>query len=354
MDRKREDEKTKKIVDDLDELSMHPDLVKSWSIQSVFHDFLKEGDRERKKIEPRTHIWATEVGKNHWERYMKMTGVQAKGDFSGRVLGKFFMGELIERSLAIVLVMIGVLKIDNEHITIPETKDMLSVTGYIDFVVGGKPKPWSEIEKDPITELIFSKQLFGQYKPFAKKIHEKILKEHENGLKSLVYEIKSVNSQLFWAKKDYLQEAYKFHMFQNLTYLRATKIEQGRVLYVSKDDHVMQEFPIYLKNEKMNEEWEEDVKKMTYYIRNKIEPPKPEMVIFDERKKINFTHNKKKYYITGSYTDNWEIKWSNYITQMGYKNVDDYTKQAHTIVLKKNNEIKDAFRKEKGLIKGKK
>jgi len=45
-----------------------------WSVQGIWNEELTLGRKDR-VLEPRDHIWASELGKSHYERYLKMTGV---------------------------------------------------------------------------------------------------------------------------------------------------------------------------------------------------------------------------------------------------------------------------------------
>lgn len=71
------------------------------------------------------------------------------------------------------------------------------------------------------------------------------IKNKQTG-KELIYEIKSKHSRSFWYMNDKGQGAQLSHKMQLWTYLEANKIEEGRILYVSKDDLSLLEYPIFL------------------------------------------------------------------------------------------------------------
>ena len=283
-----------------------------WSIAGIWNEQLTFGRKER-KLEPRQHIWASELGRNPYERYLKMTAVKPDFDFDERTLRKFEAGNFFERIIGFIFVCAGILKEDNKWYEIPESKDHIRVTGKPDFVAGGKPD-WERVKEHISEELLF--KLMPNLGRIAKALVQYFAEKYPEGLPDLVYEIKSVNSMVFWAKKDYLQEAYPHHRLQLFWEMKATGLQEGRILYISKDDLTVAEFPIYSNDKELNKLYEEDVKLMTEYIRGKRALAKPKGLVFDKRKKLKFQYNKKKYTIEGCFTENWQIEWSNYITKL--------------------------------------
>ena len=318
-----------------------------WSIQSIWNEQLTFG-REERELKPRTHIWASELGKEPYERYLKMTGVKPDFDYDERTLRKFEAGNFFERIIGFVFVCAGILKEDNKWYEIPETADRLRVTGKPDFVAGGKPD-WNKAKEQISEELLF--KLMPNLGRIAEALVKQFSEKYPDGLPDLVYEIKSINSLVFWSKKDYLQEAYAHHRLQCFWEMKATKLPEGRILYISKDDLTVAEFPIYANDKKLNELYEADVKAMTKCIREQKAPQRPEWVVFDERKKLRFQYLKEKRVLEGSYVPNWQIEWSNYISQLtGLKGK---TKEAVVAIWKNclkdekkrlNEELKDKFK----------
>ena len=318
-----------------------------WSIQSIWNEQLTFGRKER-ELKPRTHIWASELGKDPYERYLKMTAVKPDFDYDERILRKFEAGNFFERVIGFVFVCAGILKEDNKWYEIPETLDALRVSGKPDFVAGGKPD-WEKAKKQISEELLF--KLMPNLGRIAEALVKHFAEKYPDGLPDLVYEIKSVNSMVFWSKKDYLQQAYPHHRLQLFWEMKATKLPEGRILYISKDDLTVAEFPIYESDPELNKLYEADVALMTKCIREKKAPPKPEWVIFDERKKLRFQYLKKKRVIEGCYVPNWQIEWSNYISQL--TGIKGKNKEAVVVIwqniLKKqkkelNDKLKETFK----------
>jgi len=284
----------------------------NWSIMGIWNEELTLGRKDR-PLEKRTRIWASEIGKNHYERYLKMNAVKPDFDYDERTLRKFEAGNFFERIIGFVLISAGLLKFDNKWYPIPEDENHLLVSVKPDFIAGGKPD-WEKVKEDLETNLLF--KLMPNLARISKRLVETLSEKYPDGLEDLVQEIKSVNSMVFWSKKDYLQEAYPHHRLQTFAGMKATGLPSGRLLYISKDDLTVEEFPIFLNDEKLNKLYEDDVRAMTKYIREGIEPPKPEDIVFDKNKKLKFQRDKKKCVIVGCYVENWEIEWSNYITQI--------------------------------------
>ena len=314
-----------------------------WSLNGIWNERLTFG-REQRAPYKRNVIWASEIGKDHYERYLKMNAIKPDFDYDERMLRKFEAGNFFERIVGFVLVSAGILIYDNRRYEIPEDKDHLMVSVRPDFIAGGKPD-WEKARKRVSEELLF--KLMPNLGRIATQLVENFSKKYPNGLERLVFEIKSVNSVVFWAKKDYLQDAYPHHSLQVFTEMKATGLPEGRIFYISKDDLTTAEFAVFLDNLELNRIYEEDVKAMTKYIRERKEPPKPLNVVFDPRKKLRFQHNSKKYVIEGCYTENWQIGWSNFITRItGIKGktqkevVDKWERSIQKELREKNDELK--------------
>ena len=311
---------------------------KQWGIVQIWNETLTFG-RDKREVIPRDYCWASELGKNHYERWLKMNGKKPDFDFPERVLRKFEAGNFFERIIGFVLMSAGILIYDNKPMEIPADADHLRISVRPDFVAGGKVD-MRKVEEDIATNPLF--KLMPTLGKIAEQIAIQCSKNHPEGLKKLVFEIKSINSLVFWAKKDYLKDAYPHHSLQCLAEMKATGLNEGRILYISKDDLTTAEFPIFINDEKLNKMYEDDVRAITKCIREKVAPPKPDYVVFDKDKKLRFQFKTIKYVIEGCYVPNWEIGWSNYITQ-----ITGFTGKTQEEVAKKWEESLKAEMKEK-------
>ena len=318
-----------------------------WSIQGIWNESAGQMRREPKA---RDYISFSDLGKkDFYSRYQKMMGVPESNPTELRVLRVFAAGDEFHHLLKTVFKKTGLFiksqddkdASGNNQWSIIEPMDkMLKVLGKYDVLAGGVPN--LERAKKAITE----SDLSDFVKDRSIKIAEYFAEKYAQGLKHMIYEFKSINSMAFWNKKDYLTDAYPHHLLQLYGYLKANQMEEGRILYISKDDLMMAEFPLYYPNEKLEKLLNEDIEQMSHYILNKIEPPKPEDVVFDEAKKLTFQRDKKKIVINGCYVENWEVARSPYFTKMtGFKTVDDWQESIKGRIANLNGKLKEDYDK---------
>lgn len=305
-----------------------------WSICGVWNDSLV---KEQKELKARTHIHAGEIGKSFYERWQKMQGVQYTEGFDDRTLRKFAAGNIFEDLIGFVLKRIGILVDSQGRVEIPESDKHLKVTGYLDYVAGGV-SDWKEA-RDRVASEGFPEAV----EKIALNLIDYFEEKYPKGLEEIVYEIKSVNSQVFWAKKEYLEEAYPHHVMQLYTYLKGLNKPKGRILYISKDDMTLVEIPIVYPTPRLEKIWSDDVEQMTKYIRDGKEPPTPDWIVYDKRKKIRFQKNKKKYIINGCYVKNWEIDWSPYFSLITDLPKDKWELECRRLCKVENDKIKEEY-----------
>jgi hypothetical protein len=214
-----------------------------FSIQELINQSLKREEHKKESW------WPTDLGKCLSGAYYRRLGAKPDKEFTDRQLRIFKCGNLFEDFIAEQVKKSGNgYKIETQaRIKLPE----YDLTGYADLRISG-----------------------------------------ENT--DLVYEIKSVHSRKFWymEKREGPDEHY---MLQLWIALYALKVKEGRLIYVSKDDLTIAEYPVYLNDERLksmalgelailNEAW------------SKKEPPPPEPAIKDG--KIN-----------------WKARWCDYHSQ---------------------------------------
>ena len=318
-----------------------------WSVMGLWNKML--GLTQRYPPKERDYISFSDLGKEPWSRYQKMMGVKVTNPFPERVLRKFAAGNEFHNLMSNVFKALGILVNTQDEpdesgrnqwsIIQPEGK-LLKLLGKYDNLVGGKVdrgQVMTQCHKMGFSDFVKERTLL-----MADFLEE----NYPEGLPELLYEIKSINSMAFWAKKDYLRQAYPQHELQCYGYLKANNLPEGRILYLSKDDLMMAELPIYLKDPEMTKRFNEDREMMSNCILNREEPPKPENIIFDPRKKLRFQWKKEKHILEGCYDYNWQVKRSQYFTLMtGFKEESRW-KAEHTKELsKKNVELKEEYKK---------
>ncbi len=321
---------------------------KPFFLENIWNEVLISSQIQR-ELKPRDYIYASEIGKNYWERYQKMNAVPCTDIIEDRVLRKFAAGYIFEELVGRFLSQMGLLKSSQEKVEIPECDEHLRVSGRLDYVAG--VDDWDEAMRK-------SEEQFGEADPdelnisqkIGKNILEQLRKDCPEGFANTPLEIKSINSNVFWSKKEYLDEAYPWHVFQLYTYLKAKNLPEGSIIYISKDDMTIKEMRVRLDDSKIALAWTEDLIKMSEFHRKNQEPERPLNLVFDYRKKIKFQKNKVGHVIIGKYEPNWEIKWSSYLKLLtGFNNTDDWENSLKPEMKKLNDEIKAKFIKDNNL-----
>ena len=313
-----------------------------WAVSDIWNQLLGLAKRYPPKV--RDYISPSDIGKHYWFRYQKMMGVPETNPFEDRVLRIFAAGDEFHHLIRNVFRACGILLKAEEWSVIPATDKTLKVLGKYDIIAGGLANV--EQAKKYCEEWNFSDFVAQRTIMMA----EKLLKKYPVGMPKLLYEIKSINSMAFWNKKDYLQDAYPWHTLQCYAYLKAENLPEGRVLYVSKDDLMTAEFAVKHPDPELEKEFQKDLMAMTTYIKEKLEPSKPNYFNFNPMGKIRFQRNKEKYVIDGCWEISWEVSRSVYFTKLtGFKKVDEWELTLKDELKRKNDEIKQKYIEEKNL-----
>lgn len=270
--------------------------MSNWNLSNLLTDLI--GTRSNSKGEVRTEIWASDLGGLMLDRYLDMKGTPYSDLPTGKNLMTFFLGVQIEAGLKEILEKIGIAYTDNER-RLYQEKDYLPVVARPDLIV--EVSDWEEVRKkiNLMAEEAMKLDPKYQEREMAKvKAYFEVIKKFKDrfpeGLKKTIFEIKSTNTMSFKKKK--FEGASIQHQLQLLTYLKAYNLPEGHIIYVSKEYGDMQEFVIKADNVVLNELWEEDVAKISRYIKEDVRPP----LVFDPK--------------------DWRPKYSRYYTML-YKNL---------------------------------
>lgn len=281
-----------------------PNIIR---LQELWDIYNNEKSEEERKIKSKDYISAGEIGFPFLDRWLKMKGVKPSNPYEPRVKRIFNAGNAFHDTVKETFKKLGILVDTEQYIEIPATKKTLKIIGYYDARV--KIKDWNKVELSSESR----KQLAEKY----------TLKPNVEYL----VEIKSINSNAFWYHKNFIAQGYKHHQFQLYTYLKATNIQQGKLLYISKDDLTLEETPIFLNNEKLAQEWQKDVETITYYYKNNIKPKKEADLIF------NRTRNR--------YEKNWRVGRSLYLTYITGKTKKEWEDETTLKVKAFNKKLKE-------------
>ena len=165
-----------------------------WSVMGIWNS-ITEVERQKPKV--RDYISFGNIGKDdYWSRFMKMKGVPESNPIEGRVIRIFQAGDTFHDLVKGVFRSAGIYIFSQDDLNekgerdwseIPATETQLKQFGAFDVLVGGKPdlkKAMEWIGKSDMTQFQRDK---------ATKIAEYFADKFPNGLKPMIYEIKSIN-----------------------------------------------------------------------------------------------------------------------------------------------------------------
>jgi hypothetical protein len=274
----------------------------SYSFYKIWNDSLLVGHYSKKEPKARERLWATELGKSYIDLFLTLKGEPPSNNFSETTLRKFDAGIIWEKVIETILKKTGVM-IENQGWVEYKINGCLPVVGKLDFLIGGKTdkeKAKAEIEKikDLLPENVY-------------KASFKIIESLPEELKTIVLEIKSISSFMF---NKYMTsgQANDNHRLQILHYLLAKNLDEGHIVYISKDDARLLEVGVFNPSF-VNQEYEKFVKEFSNYYFNNEQPPKEKEIVFDEE--------------WGKFDVNWKVLYSQYLTKIyGYKDQEEVRK----------------------------
>lgn len=307
----------------------------SWSLTSIWNKTLLMR-QDSWEFKPRNYIRSSELGGAFLDRYYKLKGIQSTNPYDERTLRKFEAGNLFEWLVGNVLKRAGLLVKTQDTIKVGYP-NCLTVWGHYDYKVS-PPESW-EKARESVKEVEYPVKLEQIALKLIDYLQEKYALiyasngELKSGMKTILYEIKSVNSMVFWSRIDQLYNAYPHHRLQLYSYLKGTGIEEGRLLYISKDDMTVVETGVFLSDEKTEQLLREDIEYMTRCYKENLEPPREEDLVFDKAK------NKWRL--------NWHIQFSSYLTKITGLSREEWEKQAVSEMGKRNRRIKKEIKEAK-------
>jgi hypothetical protein len=185
-------------------------------------DLIDEAVREREEKD-KTSWWPTDLGKCLAGAYWRRMGALPDREFADRQLRVFAAGRLFEE---FVVRQVAARTEDYEtqlRIELPEH----DLTGYADLRVGG-----------------------------------------------VLYEVKSVHSRKFWWMQRRREGPDRHALMQLYVGMMALGLPEGRLVYVSKDDLCIVEYPVSLKDQRLREAVLADLEALNRAWRDNV-PPEP-------------------------------------------------------------------------------
>ena len=119
------------------------------------------------------------------------------------------------------------------------------------FDVGNKIEDWV-VELLKTQDIKVETQVRAEDKELNVSGYADVVVENKDGKE--VLEIKSKHSRSFWWMEKKKQGAQRSHQYQLWMYLWLLNIERGRIIYVSKDDLSILEYPIFRNDESLKKE----------------------------------------------------------------------------------------------------
>jgi len=250
------------------------------------------------------YLYASQLGNSQIDIFLNLMGTETSNGFDVRAKRKFDAGVMWEWIVTMVAKRAGIYLSSQDKVKY-QIEGGLEVSGKLDLKVGGLRNMEMIQEMDKALEIISLPEVFIK----AMKNVESSM-NFETVLPTRIIEVKSSSAFMYEAQYKYGIPAEN-HALQCLHYLLATKLEEGAVLYISKDDARMCEIPIWRDDNLLNEKYKEIVTLAKMYYDKKERPPLEPMIIFDCDK--------------GKFTDNWNIKYSAYLTYLyGFEVEGDY------------------------------
>jgi|SRR3990172_2045751 len=273
-----------------------PDL--SWGLCKIWNSSIEKG-RDPKPIQPRDHLWASELGGSMVDIYLKLKGTEPSNPPNARSNRKFEAGNMMEWIVEMVLRRAG-LCVDVQKWVSWKYPGLLEVTGRIDFLAGGQPD-WELAEKS--LEALGLPEFFGRG---ARAIINDFKANFQSGIPVLPLEVKSCSSYMFERYSNGgVNEGHQLQLFH---YMKSENYNEGHLVYISKDDLRMIEQGI-TNPSPLEELYKNKIETITNYYNSNERPPLEPELVFEN----------------GRVSSNWKIEYSGFLKMLyGYDEPENY------------------------------
>lgn len=231
------------------------------------------------------------------DRYLKMKGEAYTNPPNSRSMRKFMAGDIWEWIVMTVLVKAGIKYRTQERVMV-EYPDLLPISGRLDFIITGE----TDFENVVIDE---------NMPPFMQKLTQAIVDNFRGKVfEESILEIKSVGSFVFESLLAN-DNPKTHHMLQATVYKKATGLPAS-VVYVCRDDVRILQYSIDAVFEDLESMVIEDLKEITRYHREDIEPEKEKLILWDS--------------VVEKFTKNWKCEYSPYLSKLYSRDVEGVEK----------------------------
>lgn len=270
----------------------------TWQLSEAWNSALV--DQTERELQPRSNLWASELGKAPVDIWLKMKGEKPTNLPNDRSKRKFEAGNVFEWIVKLILLRAGILQSTQKWVSY-QYPGLLEVTGRIDFVAGGKPN--YEMAKAELTGLM----LPDVFMRAGIAIISHLVNKFPDGLEEMPIEVKSVSSFMFEAMKDN-RTSLKIHKLQLYHYMKSLNYKHGLLVYICRDDLRMAE---YLITDEAEPDYKESIEIITDYYNRDEQPPLEQPIVWDPDLK--------------RFAKNFNVAYSMYLTKLyGFKTQADF------------------------------
>ena len=258
------------------------------NLAQIWNSAIEKKDRA---IEPRQRLFASELGGSMIDRFHKLKGTPYTNPPNSRSMRKFMAGDIWEWIIKTVLIRAGIPFTTQERVEL-NYEGLLPISGRIDFIIGGKidySEALKRLEQEDIPDFI---------KTPARAIIASLQATYPDEIPKKVLEIKSVGSFIFESLENQ-DNPRTHHMLQGAIYALTTKLPTD-IIYVCRDDCRLLQYSIDKIVPDLEKEIKKDLEQITQYHKDDIEPPKEELIVFEN----------------GKFKANWRIQYSPYLTML--------------------------------------
>lgn len=290
--------------------------MNDWTLMKVWNESL--GKKEERLPEPRERLFASELGRSDIDLFLKLKGEKPSNEPDDRAYRKFNAGDLYEWFVSLVLLKCGIYITTQTAVKL-KLKDMLEVSGRLDFIAGGVPR--YEEASEEISKLVTYLNMPPIFSFLSEKLIAYFKENYPDGLKEKVLEIKSVAVHGF-NRIEATGKALGGHDLQAFHYAH-TLGKEGAICYISRDDLRMFEIPILPNDQNLLDRYKAKVKKMTDFYNSNVMPNKEPLVLFDED--------------TLRFSTNFNVQYSSFLTMLyGFQHPEQYKNEIGKPVMRWN------------------
>ena len=274
-----------------------------WTLSKVWNESLDQ--QEKRPVEARDRMWASELGKSDIDIYLKMLGTEMTNPPNARAMRKFEAGNIWEWIMELILRRCGIYKDSQEYLK-NKFDGCVEVSGKLDFIAGGK------VNYDQAEALVNDFHFPQMFTRAITNVLEYFKANYPDGLDEKILEVKSVSSFGF-DKVERTGKALAGHDLQLFHYINKRQMD-GAIVYIDRDSARMIEIFVSKDDKELMRRYEEKVRRVSKFYFDKVQPPLEPLILFDE--------------VDVRFSKNFNVEYSGYLTML-YKYTDqsDYDDQ---------------------------